>query len=301
MTTMKRFLSLLVCLCLLPACTLADRAYLIPDSNTRYLTETELWEWDYESLGYILNEIFARHGYNFIPGEKYDYYFRCMPWYTPNADSNNQRACYSQLSDIEWYNEGLVKDVRAAMRALGTRNEDGKSVWDGFSTGFDTLQGFSYVEMKAGQKLPVYSAPSASSWRGANGKAMVNTTGIVYAAGWESGWLLVMYETNNGSVRVGYVSSGDIKGSVPLNNRLTFDYTPATVTARCELTDDPSRCYAPILTLTSGSRVTYLSSFFNHEAWDYVETTVNGQQVRGFIPAGRLDISQSMDSDSIGK
>ena len=143
MTAVKRFLSLLVCLCLLPACTLADRAYLIPDSNTRYLTETELWEWDYESLGYILNEIFARHGYNFIPGEKYDYYFRCMPWYTPNADSNNQRACYSQLSDIEWYNEGLVKDVRAAMRALGTKNEDGKSVWDGFSTGFDTLQGFS--------------------------------------------------------------------------------------------------------------------------------------------------------------
>lgn len=82
---MKRFLSLLVCLCLLPACTLADRAYLIPDSNTRYLTETELWEWDYESLGYILNEIFARNGYNFIPGEKYDYYFRCMPWYTAQS------------------------------------------------------------------------------------------------------------------------------------------------------------------------------------------------------------------------
>ena len=301
MMTVKRFLSLLVCLCLLPVCSLADRAYLIPDSNTRYLTESELWEWDYESLGYILNEIFARHGYNFIPGEKYDYYFRCMPWYTPNADSNNQRACYSQLSDIEWYNEGLVKDVRAAMRALGTKNENGKSVWDGFSTGFDTLQGFSYVEMKAGQKLPVYSAPSASSWRGANGKAMVSTTGFVYAAGWESGWLLVMYETNPGSVRVGYVSSGDIKGSVPLNSRLTFAYTPATVTARCELTDDPARCYAPILTLASGSRVTYLSSFFNRDAWDYVETTVNGQQVRGFIPAGMLDISQGMDSDSIGK
>ena len=295
MMTVKRFLSLLVCLCLLPVCSLADRAYLIPDSNTRYLTESELWEWDYESLGYILNEIFARHGYNFIPGEKYDYYFRCMPWYTPNADSNNQRACYSQLSDIEWYNEGLVKDVRAAMRALGTKNENGKSVWDGFSTGFDTLQGFSYVEMKAGQKLPVYSAPSASSWRGANGKAMVSTTGFVYAAGWESGWLLVMYETNSGSVRVGYVNGADISGNVPMNTMLFYDYTPAQVTRRCTLTDDPARTNSAIVTLQEGATVTYLTSYFNRSAWDYVETTANGQVTRGFIPAGCLNIEQQED------
>ncbi len=298
---MKRFFCLLLCLCLLPACALGERAYLIPDSDTRKLTESELWAWDYESLGYILNEIFARHGYNFIPGGKYDYYFRCMPWYTPNEDPDNQRACYSQLSSVEWYNEGLVKDVRAAMRAMDTRNEGGKSVWDGFSTGFDTLQGFVYVELKAGQKLPVYSAPSTASWRGAKGKALVSTNGIVYAAGWESGWLLVMYETNNGSVRVGYVSGDAIRGSVPVSNRLTFEYTPATVTARCELTDDPARCYAPIMTLPSGAAVTYLSSFFNREAWDYIETTVDGKTVRGFIPAGKLDISQSADTDDIGK
>ena len=67
---MKRFFCLLLCLCLLPACALGERAYLIPDSDTRKLTESELWAWDYESLGYILNEIFARHGYNFIPGGK---------------------------------------------------------------------------------------------------------------------------------------------------------------------------------------------------------------------------------------
>ena len=47
--------------------------------------------------------------------------------------------------------------------------------------------------------------------------------------------------------------------------------------------------------------MTYLSSFFNREAWDYIETTVDGQTVRGFIPAGKLDISQSADTDDIGK
>ena len=291
-----RILAFLLCL-LLPCAALAERSYLIPDSNTRQLTETELWEWDYESLGYILNEIFARHGYNFIPGEKYDYYFSCMPWYTPNEDSNNQRACYSQLTSTEWYNEGLVKDVRAAMRAQGTKNSDGKSVWDYFSTGFDTLQGFTYVQLKTGQKLAVYSAPSASSWRGAKGKAMVSTNGNVMAAGWESGWLLVMYETNNGSVRVGYVNSEDMKGGAPIDTRLQFEYVPATVTNVCDLTDDPAKCYAAMTQLNAGDQVTYLTTYFNKSAWAYVETMVDGKTARGFLPAEYLDIQPTEDPE----
>ena len=35
--------------------------YIIPDSDSRLLTEDELWDWQYEALGYIYNEIFARH------------------------------------------------------------------------------------------------------------------------------------------------------------------------------------------------------------------------------------------------
>jgi len=292
-----RIAAFLLCL-LLPCAALAERSYLIPDSDTRQLTEAELWEWDYESLGYILNEIFARHGYNFIPGEKYDYYFSCMPWYTPNEDSNNQRACYSQLTSTEWYNEGLVKDVRAAMRAQGTKNTDGKSVWDYFSTGFDTLQGFTYVQLKSGQKLAVYSAPSASSWRGAKGKAMVSTNGNVMAAGWESGWLLVMYETNNGSVRVGYVNSEDMKGGAPIDTRLQFEYTPATVTHVCDLTDDPAKCYAAMTRLSVGDQVIYLTTYFNKSAWAYVETTVDGKTARGFLPAEYLDIQPTEDPEN---
>ena len=74
---MKRLLAALLAALLLcgglMAVASADRMYLIPDSNTRYLTEDELWQWDYESLGYIYNEIFARHGYVFTSGGKYDY------------------------------------------------------------------------------------------------------------------------------------------------------------------------------------------------------------------------------------
>ncbi|MBR2925832.1 MAG: YARHG domain-containing protein [Clostridia bacterium] len=299
---LKRIVALLLCfaLCLtIPLSSLAELSYLIADSDSRKLTEDELWQWDYESLGYILNEIFARHGYNFIPGEKYDYYFRCMPWYTPNADPDNQAACYPKLNSVEWYNEQQVKAVRRQMRESGNYNLGGKSVWDYFSSGFDTLQGFEYIQLKAGQKLPVYSAPSRSSWQGANGKAKVSTNGNVWAAGWENGWMLIMYETNNGSVRVGYVDAGDIRGDIPENRRLTYEYQPATVHTRCTLTDDPARTNSAIVILQPGQTVTYLSSYFNSCPWDYVETIAEGKTVRGFVPAGCLDISGQ--TDAIGK
>lgn len=288
----RRALSLMAAALLIPAQSFAVSLYLIPDSDTRHLTEAELWEWDYESLGYVLNEIFARHGYNFIPGEKYDNYFRCMDWYKPNANPDNQQACYPHLTRTEWDNESLVKAVRAQMRAAKDWNEDGKSVWDYFHAAEAMLQGFDILTIAPGQKLPVYSAPDASSWRGANGKAQVSTNGSVFAAGWESGWLLVMYETNSGSIRVGYVHAGDIKGAVSNTRLLTFAYDQATVTSDCQLTDDPGRCYAPIMTLRAGATVTYLSTFINQNGWDYVETSCNGRRVRGFIPSGRLNVSE---------
>lgn len=296
---MKKLLALVLVaavLLSLPLCVHAELSYLIADSDSRKLTEDELWQWDYESLGYILNEIFARHGYNFIPGEKYDYYFRCMPWYTPNADPDNQTACYPKLNSVEWYNEKLVKTVRGQMRDSGNLNPGGKSVWDYFSAGFDTLQGFDYVQLKSGQKLPVYSAPDNRSWQGANGKAKVSTNGNVWAAGWENGWLLIMYETNSGSVRVGYVDGSDIKGNVPESRMLHYDYTTATVLTRCTLTDDPARTNTSIVTLQPGQTVTYLSSYFNRSPWDYVETTAEGKTVRGFIPAGCLELPAAADS-----
>lgn len=50
----------------------AELNYILPDSNSRELTWDEVARWDYETLGYAFNEIFARHGYVFHPGEKYD-------------------------------------------------------------------------------------------------------------------------------------------------------------------------------------------------------------------------------------
>ena len=60
---MKRFALLALCLTMLLGGTAsASNFYLIEDSNTRLLTRDELWEWQYDALGYVFNEIFARHG-----------------------------------------------------------------------------------------------------------------------------------------------------------------------------------------------------------------------------------------------
>ncbi|MBE0601747.1 MAG: YARHG domain-containing protein, partial [Firmicutes bacterium] len=163
---MKKWIAAALIVLLLPAmATAAGRQYIIPDSDTRQLTYEELWDWDYESLGFILNEIFARHGYNFIPGGKYDLYFSMMPWYTPNADADNSRACYPLLTKVEWKNEALVKSVRQDMRNMDYFNTDGKHYLDDVSfDNFDVLSGFVFTDLKAGQKLGVYSAPSKASY-----------------------------------------------------------------------------------------------------------------------------------------
>lgn len=282
--------AMLLCLTALST-AFADRMYILPDSDKRKLTRTEVEQWDYESLGYAFNEIFARHGYNFNPGQHYDYYFSTMPWYTPNDNPDNQTAVYPYLSETEWYNYRLIKEVRAYKKY----NDWGLSIWDNFSLGFEVLQGFDYIELRSNQVLHVYSAPSTASWRGANGKAEVSTNGAIYAAGVESGWLLVMYETNNGSVRVGYVDTSKIKGGMPNVPYLLFSYDPAEVLESCVLTDDPARTGSAIATLRPGTAVTYLTRFYNHSAWDYVEVTVNGKLTRGFIRSGSLDIDMGAD------
>ncbi len=284
----------------LPAVSLAEKnwKYIVPDSDTRYLTYDELWGWDYESLGYIFNEIFARHGYNFEIGGKYYNYFMSRPWYTPNANPDNSAACYPHLSAVEWANEKLCKTVRAEMRAAGTRNQNGKHYLDYVENGYiDVLSGFKNMPLTSGQKLPVYSAPSESSWRGANGKAAVSTNGSVYVAGRENGWVLLMYETNSGSVRVGY--SKNVKGAknVP---ELRFEYRPMVCVESFALTDDPVNYSTNIRLVEAGETVTYLTSFQNSSEYVYVETTVGGKTVRGFLPINALELSEDDGEEENG-
>jgi len=295
-------LCLLALLALLPAGALADRAYLV-DSDVRLITEAELWEWDRESLSFMFNEIFARHGFTFDAGGKFYNWFNSQPWYQALAKVDD-RTAYDRTTTLEWKNYKTIKKVIAEMDAVKWpyRKAAGSALksWIDFQPpGQWSLTGFSGIQLKAGQKLEVYSAPSRQAWRGADGKASVSTNGGVWAAGWESGWLQIFYEVSKGGLRVGYVEGSKISGKADINVALNFARVPVQVLSACTLTDDPLRQVNTITTLRAGSTVTYLTTATNQygQAWDYVETQVNGKTARGYVPAGCLGVPQETVPD----
>ena len=302
-----RLLSLLFGLMLavlsVPMPASAESLYIIPDSDQRKLTREEVWTYQYDTLLYAFNEIYARHGYKFETGSRCYNWFTQMPWYTPNASesSTNHHESYSQCSAIENYNRDLIVDVRREMRQLGTTNPGGIGMPTPPAQNVNKPRGFNFVNLKSGQKLPVYSAPSSSAYRANNGKASVSTNGAVYALGYENGWMLMLYEANYaGQYRVGYIETSRIKGKLPTLDNLSWKYERVALNSSVSLTDDPALTGRSIAYLPAGTTVTYLTTMFNSGAWDYIETIVDGKVARGFIPDGALDLLNESDTDGEG-
>ena len=152
--------------------------------------------------------------------------------------------------------------------------------------------------MKAGQKLAVYSAPSKNAYRANNGKAMCSTNGAVYALGWDNGWMLMLYEANYaGQYRVGYVNGSSIKGTLPNLQMLSWEWEETTVAENVSLTDDPALTGNAMVYLRKGTPVTYLTTMYNKTGWDYIETAIDGQTARGFVPHGSLNLTFEDDGD----
>lgn len=149
---------------------------------------------------------------------------------------------------------------------------------------------FTQRNFYGGQTLPVYRGPGHEYGRGANGWAKASTDEPLYAAGKENGWALVMYETSNGSVRVGYVDLSQFHyntGILKLSD-LNFSYSGAKITKTCTLTDDPVLNNRDLATLSAGTSVTYLASYYKHRNWAYIETWLDGHPIRAFVPADCL-------------
>ena len=282
----KRALALLLLLPLLPVWAHAANVYIFPDSNRRRLSEDEVWQWQYDALGYAFNELFARHGRPFEAGQKYDTYFRAQTWYQadPNYPGDGK-----VLSNTEWDNYTLIKAVRAQMKAMGTTNPEGKplpKVHDDRVA--SPLPGFVETYFKPNQRLNVYDGPGTQYRRGADGKAVASTNGRIYAAGWEAGWLMVMYEVNTGGVRVGFASSQDFTDKVDLP-ALNFSRVSTPLLADTQVTEDPVRALTPVATLRAGTPVTWLNRYYHRDmTWDYIEFTQNGTLMRGFVPGSTV-------------
>ena len=283
--SVKRILLFILCaLMLLGASASASNSYLIHDIDTRKLFESELWDWQYDALGYMYNEVYARHGYHFAPGGKY---YNAKEWYHECDPEISNEEIVSLLNPIEAENVKAIQKVRSDMREQNTSNPGGRPleliVYEPDIPGL--FSSFEKIRLPRNLKLRVFSGPGEDYFRAAKGKAMASTNGDIYACGWENGWLMITYWLSGDAVRVGYVPRSEIREDVDLP-QLAFEYTMASVTKACELTDDPSTVKQTLLSLAEGDEVTYLGSFINQNAaWAYVETYLDNKPVRGFVPS----------------
>ena len=141
-------------------------------------------------------------------------------------------------------------------------------------------------------KYPVYSAPDLNAVRGANGKAMLATSGGADSAGWEGAWLLMRYEKNNGGYRVGWVPKSALNmRTIEATRSVNFAYWTVTLARDCALTDDPlmeseTLCYAD-----RGEQLIYLAYYRYRQGkeYAYVRGELNGHPVCGFIPFDAID------------
>jgi hypothetical protein len=117
----KRIAALCLALLLLCGGALADGAlqpgnafWIIADSDTRLLTEDELWAYSRETLRYIRNELLARHGYTF-PNEDqgaYREYYSAFDWYKGVEDAPERF-----MTPTERRNLDLIRDMEALLES----------------------------------------------------------------------------------------------------------------------------------------------------------------------------------------
>ena len=90
--------------------------FLFPDSSTVRLTTSEIRELRdvaaanaetyRDLLRYAVNEIYARHGYRFESGLRFDAFYSQFEWY--RALPKQSTVSWSEFNDVESYNLGLL-------------------------------------------------------------------------------------------------------------------------------------------------------------------------------------------------
>jgi len=86
--------------------SVAENCGIIPDSQYRYLTTSDLRGLSAWQLNIARNEIYARHGRPFDSGE-YKNYFTKQWWYDENSDYQDW-----WVSEMEQANAALIKDYQ---------------------------------------------------------------------------------------------------------------------------------------------------------------------------------------------
>jgi hypothetical protein len=86
--------------------------YILPDSDTRYLTEEDVTGLSEEEIRIALNEIYARHG-RIFQSEDLNVYFASRSWYEPKYSAEEFSAVESSImNDCEKKNIEFLAEVR---------------------------------------------------------------------------------------------------------------------------------------------------------------------------------------------
>lgn len=80
--------------------------YIIPDSSSGYLNESDIVSMDKGEIQQAINEIYARHGRTFTY-PKVDEYFRAKSWYQPISGKTDEQIV-SEFNEYEKYNVNLM-------------------------------------------------------------------------------------------------------------------------------------------------------------------------------------------------
>ena len=144
-----------------------------------------------------------------------------------------------------------------------------------------------HQEASIGGEYAVYTGPGTGYLR-INGNAVVRS-GVTRWYGIENGWAMMGYQFGTGKYRIGYIDAAGVPAGISLQN-LTFMFQPVQVISPAYLTDDPvigtNREW--ITTIPVGTTVQLLGFLSDNDHWAYIEATVQGQPVRGFINRVRI-------------
>lgn len=88
----------------------ADNDYIF-NSNKEIITTAYLDTLSKDQIRLVLNEMYARHGYNFTK-EPYLSYFASKPWYIPMYETSEETELY--FNEIEMQNKIIIINYETA-------------------------------------------------------------------------------------------------------------------------------------------------------------------------------------------
>lgn len=94
--------------------------YILPESNSRYLTDSDIEGMSLREINYAKNEIYARHGRKFT-SEELQTYFDSKSWYTGKYDPADFDENYSSstLNNYEKKNAEFLSDKEFSIEPNG--------------------------------------------------------------------------------------------------------------------------------------------------------------------------------------